>query len=312
MKADMMWGYLIHLSANMWGEPNSHMPTAPWRDVMDTDEEIWTKVIDFLPTAGINTVVIDVGDAILYETHPEISLPGAWPKEKLKKELDRMRAMGLTPLPKLNFSAGHDAWLKVYSRMLSTPQYYQVCEDLILEVAQLFDYPEYFHIGMDEEWCQNKENMIVVRPKWLWWDDINFLFRVCDKAGTRPWVWADPCWNDPDEYLTKMSKSVLQSNWYYHTIEKDKDGTYKKKEIETFIKLEKAGFDQVPACSAITRWYNAEQMIKMGKEEIAPERLKGFMTCPWVFTENKHYYALLNDAHRFGLAKQLWYPELCK
>ena len=312
MKAEKMWGYLIHLSANMWGEPGSYMPTAPWREYFDTDEGIWTKVIDFLPECGINTVVIDVGDAIVYDTHPEIALPGAWTKEKLKKELNRMRGLGLTPIPKLNFSAGHDAWLKEYSRMLSTPTYYQVCEDLILEVAELFDYPEYFHLGMDEEWCQNKENMIVVRPKRLWWNDINFLFKVCDKAGVRPWVWADPCWNEPDEYIKNMSKSVLQSNWYYHTIEKNPDGSYKKNEVETFRKLEEAGFEQVPACSAITRWYNAEQMVQMGKESIAPERLKGFLTCPWVFTENKHYYALLNDAHRFGLAKKLWYPEECK
>ena len=41
----------------------------------------------------------------------------------MRKELDRMRALGLEPLPKLNFSTCHDAWLKDYHRMISTPQY---------------------------------------------------------------------------------------------------------------------------------------------------------------------------------------------
>jgi len=313
MKPNMMWAYLIHLSTNMWGEPGADVPTAPWQDHLTTEDDTWRKTIDFLPGCGFNTVIIDVGDAIEYETHPEISIPGAWSKDKLKNELNHMRAIGLIPIPKLNFSAGHDAWLKVYSRMLSTPQYYQVCEDLILEVAELFDYPEYFHLGMDEEWDQGSENMKIVRPRRIWWHDVNFLFGVCDKAGARPWVWADPCWNTPEDYLKNMSKSAVQSNWYYGTIRKKPDGSYERKEIETFRKLEEAGFDQVPTSSAYgSRWYNAQQMMEMGKESIAPERLKGFLTCPWYFTEDKHYYALLNEAHLFGYAKKLCYPKECK
>jgi len=309
MKPNMMWGYLIHLSTNMWAEPGTVWHTAPWQDVLTTDDETWRKVIDFLPSQGINTLVIDVGDAIQYETHPEISIPGAWSKDKMKKELDYIRSLGITPLPKLNFSACHDAWMKEYSRMLSTSIYYQVCEDLIREVAEVFSYPEYFHLGMDEEWDQNKENMVIVRPRRIWWNDVNFFFGVCDKVGARPWVWSDPCWNTPDEYLKNMSKSVVQSNWYYKTIEKNADGIYEKKEIQTFAKLDEAGFDQVPACSAVYRFYNAEHMMKMGKEVIAPERMLGYLTCPWFMTEPEQYYSLINDAFRFGIAKSRVYPE---
>ena len=46
---------------------------------------------------------------------------------------------------------GHDAWMKQYSRMVSTPEYYSFCDDIINEVCETFDYPAYFHIGMDEE-----------------------------------------------------------------------------------------------------------------------------------------------------------------
>lgn len=310
MKTDKMWAYLIHLSTNMWGEPGADRPIAPWQDHLTTEDHIWKEIIDALPSFGFNTVIIDVGDAIEYETHPEISIPGAWSKDKLRNELNRIRALGLTPLPKLNFSAEHDAWLKVYSRMVSTPQYYQVCEDLIREVAEVFDYPEYFHLGMDEEWDQGSENMIIVRPKRIWWHDMNFLFRICDSVGARPWVWADPCWNDPEDYIKNMSKSAVQSNWYYGTFRKKSDGTYEKKEIQTYCRLEEAGFDQVPTSSAFgSRWFNAQQMMEMGKEVISPERLLGYLTCPWFFTEERHYYSLLNEANHFKNAKQKVYPE---
>ncbi|MBQ1229154.1 MAG: uracil permease, partial [Firmicutes bacterium] len=40
-------------------------------------------------------------------------------------------AMGITIIPKLNFSTNHDVWLGEYSRMVSTSIYYGVCRDLI-------------------------------------------------------------------------------------------------------------------------------------------------------------------------------------
>ncbi len=315
MNHEKMWAYLMHLSTNMWSEPGAaYTPSsgAPWQDHLTTEDETWKKVIDFLPGCGFNTVLIDVGDGVQFESHPEVSIPGAWSKEKLKGELDRIRSLGMTPLPKLNFSAGHDAWLKDYSHMVSTKPYYQVCEDLIREVAELFDHPAYFHLGLDEEWDQGSENMKIVRPRRIWWHDVNFLFGVCDKVGARPWVWADPCYADPEDYCKNMSKDALQSNWYYGTLRKNPDGSYQKIEVETYRILEKAGFDQVPTSSALSRWYNSAENMEMGKEVIAPERLKGYLTCSWYFAYDRYYYAMLHEAHLFKRAKQIHYPEECK
>jgi hypothetical protein len=57
---------------------------------------------------GMNMVVIDLGDAIKYESHPEIAVNNAWSTTRLRKELEKFRKMGLEPIPKLNFAAGHD------------------------------------------------------------------------------------------------------------------------------------------------------------------------------------------------------------
>ncbi len=58
--------------------------------------------------------------------------------EKLRAELNRLRGMGLEPIPKLNFSTTHNGWLKYYRRMLSTPTYYKVCEDVLRDAYKIF------------------------------------------------------------------------------------------------------------------------------------------------------------------------------
>lgn len=306
-----MWAYMIHLGKNMWGDPGSDSKYSVFSDKVITEDDVWKETIDFLPTQGFNTVLIDVADAIEYESHPEISIKGAWSKDKLKKELDRMRSLGLTPLPKLNFSAGHDAWLKEYSRMVSTSIYYKVCEDLIKEVAELFDYPEYFHVGLDEEDAvgQVHWSYVCIRQHDLWWHDAYFFFDVCEKVGARPWVWADLCWAQPETYLKKMPKSVLQSNWAYNPISLLPDGSYKRVPYQTYLKLEEAGFDQVPTSSACSFRYNSLETMELSKEHIAPERLVGHMTAPWYSTIHELRYGLLHDALLFGEAKKKIYPN---
>ena len=306
-----MWGYMIKLSSNMWGDPGGDLRYAPFEEKLKVDDAVWREVIDFLPAQGINTVLIDVGDGIEYESHPEVSIPGAWSKDKMKKELDHMRSIGLTPIPKLNFSTGHDAWLKEYSRMVSTPVYYQVCEDLIKEVAELFDYPEYFHLGMDEEIAGNQTHFAYccMRQLDLWWHDAYFFFDICERLGMRPWVWADMCWHKTEEYLSKMPKSVLQSNWCYDPVRRNPDGTYKLIGYQTYVMLEEHGFDQVPTSSTWTQWYNSLETMELSKEHIAPERLIGHMTAAWQFTRPYARYMLLDDAYQFGNAKKEIYPD---
>lgn len=318
MKHDMIWAYLIHLSDNMWGDTEESTSGSPFHPQLKVDRNVWRQVIDFLPAQGFNTVLIDVGDAIQYDSHPEISVEGAWSKDMLKQELAHMRSIGLTPIPKLNFSAGHDAWMGVYSRMVSTPQYYQVCEDLIKEVAELFGYPALFHLGMDEENAEMQRHYAYccIRQHDLWWHDLYFLFDCCQKVGARPWVWADACWTyfgHQEEYLAKMPKSVLQSNWWYKALVREKDGSISDFRYQGYLALEQAGFEQVPTVSTV--WgcmENAKQTMELAKTEFAPERAKGFMTAPWRFTYTEELYFLLNDAYRFGLGKQAVYPELCK
>jgi len=56
--------------------------------------------------------------------HPELGVSDSWEPERFVKEMERLRAIGLEPIPKMNFSTCHDAWLKDYGHQVSTPRYY--------------------------------------------------------------------------------------------------------------------------------------------------------------------------------------------
>ena len=287
----LMWGALLHMGTNMW----SDIPVTAWgpfkgeqlelicqADHLRFDESVWKVLTDRMAAAGMNLVVIDLGEALQYESHPELAVKGSWTIPRFRKELARLRAMGLEPIPKLNFSAAHDTWLKEYGNKVSTPIYYKVCTDVIREVCEIFDRPRFFHLGYDEETAghQAKYSMAVVRQGELWWHDFLFFVRQVEAQGVRPWIWSDFYWNHPEEFLNRMPKSVLQSNWYYGaTFEPDK-----QKYVKTYLDLDKAGFEQVPCGSNWSNDVNFKGTVEFCRKHLAQERLKGFLMAPWIFT----------------------------
>lgn len=310
-----IFAYMIQLSAHMWADENSVYPSWYPSDVYNennnVDLDVWDSTVRFLADRKYNMLLIDVGDAIKYESHPEISAPDAWDKDFMKKKLDEIRALGMEPIPKLNFSACHDTWLKEYRRMLSTPAYYKACADVIAEVCELFGYPRFFHLGLDEEVAslQSTYECAVIRSERLWWHDAYFFFAECEKHGARPWVWADYMWDHFDLYLEKMPKSVIQSNWYYHDFKSFGADHKFRIRIESYEKLDELGYDQIPTCSAVFNYTNPYQTVGFCKERLNPEHLLGIMDAPWVNTEEVARFHLQSDAHRLYLARQKWYPE---
>lgn len=67
--------------------------------------------------------------------------------------------------------------------MVSTSEYYSVCQDLIQEVIEIFDTPRFFHLGMDEETAQHQQtyNYAIMRQNDLWWDDLHFYVNETEK-----------------------------------------------------------------------------------------------------------------------------------
>ena len=284
----MIHGNLIHLTMNMWEDREDllrsgkfHRGYTPYMEFSNTT---WEQARNRMRDNGMNMVVWDLGDGILYNSHPEIAVQGAWSRARLQNELAKCREAGLEVIPKLNFSTSHDTWLKEYSRMVSTPEYYQVCRDLIEEVVELFGNPRFFHIGMDEEDAVSQKlyRYVVIRQGTLWWDDFNFYVQCVEKCGCAAWCWSDKLWScGCEEFELNMPKSVIQSNWdYYKNFNLDSSNTHQR-EIQAFIDLERMGYKQIPAGSNIAEADNYPLLVEFCKKNIAPENLIGFLMTPW-------------------------------
>lgn len=306
-KNDKIWACLLHLSFNMWEEYISpHRPFRGFRPYLELDEQLWNDAINLMAKQGVNMVVIDLGDAIKYESHPEIAVNNAWSTTRLKQELKKIRSLGIEPVPKLNFSTGHDTWLREYSRMVSTEMYYKVCSDLIDEVSALFDNPSLFHLGMDEENARHQRyyKHIVVRKNDVWWNDFLFLVEEVEKRGSRAWIWPDyMLWNEPEQFFKYMPKSVIQGNWYYRD-----NFDPKNKQIKAYLDLEKHGFNQIPTGSYHD--YNTKSIgstVSFAKENIDDSRLLGFLQTFWRPTIEENRDRIIGGIELLGKAKRTYY-----
>ena len=277
----LIWATLLHLSFNMWADrdaPEWGLEQVTARPYLRFDEGLWHDLLQEMAAQGLNMVVIDLGDGVRYESHPEIAVEGAWSPAHLHEELARAREMGIEPIPKLNFSACHDAWLGDYARCLSTETYYQVCRDLIAEVIELFDHPRLFHLGMDEETYQHQRHYayVVVRQYDLWWHDLQLLIEQVERGDARPWVWSDYVWDHPAEFPERMPRSVLQSNWYYGA-EFGAEVQYAR----AYLDLEEHGYDQIPTGSNWSTADNLERTVEFCQQNLSPEHLLGYLQTVW-------------------------------
>lgn len=291
-----MRAVLLHLGHNMWKDSQTEMGLS---------EPHWDKAVRHMAACGLNTLVVDVGEGMRFESHPELAIRGSWAADKVRDFVRSANALGIEVVPKLNFSACHDAWLGEYHRMISTRKYYEVTADLIRETADAFCSPRYFHLGMDEEifWHQRNYDIAIIRGAELWWHDLLHFVGCAEKAGCRAWIWSDFGWKHPD-FVTRCPKSVLQSNWYYDDactgfdVAKMSPKDPYRPMVAFFAELEKAGFDQVPCGS---NWVSSQRrekkvdadgvigdLVRHCRKTVAPERLKGFMMTSWNYiTDDK-------------------------
>lgn len=305
---------LVHLEMSMWGTGS------------DTrfDENVWEEIIDECRKNKFDTIVLDLGRGIKYGSHPELARSWAWTREKTRNEVKRLKEMGITLIPKFNFSAVHDAWLGEYGNMISTSVYYKVCRELITEVYGLFDKPQYIHLGMDEEngdCCDNLPVAIYRQGEQIWYD-LQYLCDCVRDLGATPWIWADYCIYYPEEFRKNVkTDDIIISPWMYHAVKKEHwtlisssqeyidyysaprykylNLTYVEEDPEKTafraqaIPAAKDGYKVVPCVSLFNRCeYNTPDVVEYFKNEAPDENVLGFMTAPWYATteENKEIF----------------------
>ena len=303
---DFKWIDLVHFGMKMWGDipskPNRNgsqmklltdeeyaavtTPENRALDRMHFDEPFWKELSLKLRRSGCNTIMLDVGEGMIYPSHPELAVKGSWSADRLKDEVDRLCGMGFEVIPKLNFSTTHDAWLGPYERMVSSQKYYEVCADVIRDTMDVFAGAKNFHIGFDEEDMvdyQRNSSLVMFRRGDLWWHDINWFVRELEKYGARAWIWSDYIRRHPlEEFCKKMPKTVVQNPWTY-------SATKAKMATAPFVKifstLAEAGYDVVPCgsnCYGVKE--NFPAMAEYCKGKLPPEHFKGMIMAPWIKT----------------------------
>jgi len=302
-----IWACLLHLSFNFASGIKNY---GGIREEFENSESLWNDALVKMANSGINMVLINLDDSVQWDSHPEIAVRNAWTTSRLRNELDKIRKLGIEPIPMLNFSATHDAWLKTYSRMVSTKEYYKVCSDLIAEATYLFNKPRFFHLGMDEETAahQQRSDYVVVRQNDLWWGDFYFLIGEVEKAGARPWVWSDYVWHHPEMFYKKMPKSVVQSNWYYGEAFNPKLlDEFTQKRVNTYIDLAARGYDQIPTGSNDQN--NPKSIgntVEFARKNFNDSKLLGFLQTFWKPTIEQYRNLIIEGIELTGNARKLY------
>ena len=293
---------LLHLGSAMWTDVKTPLQgdkkpaERNWdsykarKDYMQTTDAMWREFTDAARDHGFNMVVIDIGEALAYPSHPELAVRGTWSVDKMRRELDRLREIGLEPIPKLNFSTTHNAWMREWRHKVSSPEYLDTVDDLIRDVAEVFDHPRLFHIGYDEESIGHQGDWgryeyIVVRRGKLWWHDFLRCVAAVREVGSRAWCFSDRIWKDHDAFVENMPRDVVMCPWSIPG-EKDPESVH-----NTCIgEMARLGFDLIPMISTYSTknaGISEEQpdfASAYCEKTIPKSQLKGYIFGPWTLT----------------------------
>ncbi len=338
-----MWGILIHFGENMWGEEKAS-------PVLRFDREVWNNVVNKCVENQLDTILLDIGEGLKYPGYPELWAEGAWEPEEMNKEVKHLKKLGISLIPKMNFSAAHDTWLKDYGKeKISTPEYYEMCNSLIKTAYEVFDSPEYIHLGLDEESpdIATPENFYRTGKKYL--EDYKYLVDCVKETGATPCFWNSPFLHDEEAYDYFDTDCVIYSEMYY-TYKKEEwtkvseqdewvrnyyandfktrelyheyVAKYGDKPIEyveqdpvvdrTIRKREEyaaKGYKFVAAMSNIFIKTNDRASVEYYHNSPIEGSIAGYMACPWVRTVKEKEAALLEEIELLGAAKREFYGE---
>ena len=315
---DFVWGDLLHLGMNMWCDWKNPKPLGygwdetviRWpSDTVRAEMPVWNAWTDAMAKERLNLAVIDLGEALVYPSHPELAAKGAWDGARMRQEIERLRGLGIEAVPKLNFSAGHNRWLNDYRRMAGTERYRRICAEIIADVCEIFDRPRFFHIGYDEETAghQGRFEFVVVRQGEAWWTDFLSVVDAVERNGSRAWCFSDKIWRDREEFLRRMPKSVVQCPWNYAV---SKDHPEYVRSVDDMLE---AGYDLIPDIGTFSTkgrevigTGEGELLFKRFTQDYPKKQLLGFLLCPWARPVEYHRIKGLKSIAYMGDFKRRW------
>jgi hypothetical protein len=142
-------GLLIHFSHY---DPN-------WIQRKATEERFdlrtGLKVVDVMADVGMNLLVIDIEDGVVFKNHPELRRRYSVPIAQLETLAEAARERGIDVVPKLNFSKSHrhlhDEWLRPHTHpanwLRGRNSHWRTARDVIAEAVRACKPRRFFHVS---------------------------------------------------------------------------------------------------------------------------------------------------------------------
>lgn len=336
-----MWELLAHFGE--WDD-NEILGT------LNFDRDVWNRVVEECVKYRIDTIFLDCGEAIRFKTYPEFAVEGSWEPEEVTREVRRVREMGVQIMPKLNFSAAHDPWAQEYGRSkISTPEYYTMCRKVIQELYDIFDSPEYIHLGLDEESpdVATPENHFRAGEALL--KDYAYLVDCVRETGATPCMWNSPFLYDKKAYDYFGRDVIIYSEMYYTYKKEDWTSIENQMDIvknyyrdafprRDFYKDYVANYGDVPiqyieqdpvvsrtirkreeyvahgyqvvvATSNIFIRNNDWATVEYYHDSDIEHGIAGYIACPWRPTNKEYEEAILEEIRLLGEAREAFYGK---
>lgn len=319
MNGNFIWGMYLRLGLHF----DAVNPTSrTGRYLGDETRVDWKRVdgrVERMAAAGMNTLLLELGEAMEFDCLPKAHLRGQVKAAEVNEHIRKWKDMGIETVPILEFSAIHSEWMGEYCRMTATPPYRAKCREIIRETYETLEKPRFIHIGMADETNRlNDGDLVVFRQKAVLWDELKFFADEIVKTGARPWMWGDAVGTHLDTFSGNLPKEYLVSyRWMVNVRTGNKIPEKESKWIETFGKIDAAGYDQVPVCST-NGWYqrgrarsvetilNPPYLAEYVRKHVSAERLKGLCCFGDYLPDGLGDNVLRQTCDVFGKVRKAW------
>ncbi|MCX7806012.1 MAG: hypothetical protein N3A38_12590 [Planctomycetota bacterium] len=190
-------------------------------------EKKWDKatglaVVDAMAGAGMNMLIVDVEDAVIYRTLPDIRRKYSVPMSELVEMAGRAKEHGIELVPKMNFSLSprhrHSAWFEPTQALPPSKEFWRRGLAALDEVVEAVR-PGMVHVGMDEDDTRSPQEYL---------RDLLRLRRELKRRGLRMVMWADVGhrWQAQERWkqipaIKELPRDVILMPWRYDAVPED-------------------------------------------------------------------------------------------
>jgi hypothetical protein len=142
-------GFLLHIThydPRWWAAKTEEAPF---------DLALGLEIVDAMAEVGLNLLVVDCADGVIYESHPELARHYSVPMATLAELAARAGEHGIEVAPKLNFAQSglhhHNDWFRPHNDLFDSDRYWELAFEVIDELIGVAQPQRFFHVGMDED-----------------------------------------------------------------------------------------------------------------------------------------------------------------